>query len=382
MSRFASNSGNADLRIGGHAIRLLALVVVLCTAMVAQMTWTAAQVIDFVRTSAKKNPDKQVAEYLRKVTLTDRLSDDAIEACIQVGAGPLTQKALIELAGKSAGLPQTKTDPKKTVTASAAAAQPARVGPPPPSDEEKQQVLEKVTEYARNYIKNLPNFTCTQVTKRFVDPSNAEHYQLEDTVLENLSYSEGRESYKVVSVNNTPSTKGHRELGGTTSEGEFGTDMNVLFTPDTRTDFQWERWTTWNGRRTHVFAYRVLQSNSSWSVEYEKTQRTVPGYKGFVYVDRDLNMIMRITREAEDIPADFPIQNVKQDTRYEFQKIGDRQQEFLVPSQSVITSKTGRYMVKNEATFRLYRKFGTESVIKFGDAEDPKPEPPPAKKQN
>jgi hypothetical protein len=87
---------------------------------------------------------------------------------------------------------------------------------------------------------------------------------------------------------------------------------------------------------------------------------------------------MRITRESEDIPASFPVQNVKQDTRYDFHEIGAR--EYLVPASSVITSKSGRQMVKNETEFRLYRKFGTESVIKFGSTDDE--EKPPVKKQN
>ena len=42
-------------------------------------------------------------------------------------------------------------------------------------------------------------------------------------------------------------------------------------------------------------------------------------------------------------------------------------------------------MVKNETEFRLYRKFGTESVIKFGAADEtekPETPPPPVKKQN
>ena len=107
--------------------------------------------------------------------------------------------------------------------------------------------------------------------------------------------------------------------------------MSVLFNPDTRTEFEWESWTTWHGRRTHKIFYRVRQSNSSWKIVYEKSQQIVAGYKGYVYVDKDLNMIMRITREGEDIPVDFPIQNVKQVTEYSFQKIGEHEQEFLVP---------------------------------------------------
>jgi hypothetical protein len=319
--------------------------------------------------------------------MTDRLSDDALESCVQAGAGPHTRAALMELANKSAALPVAKK-----ISPDEAPVKPIPVGPPPLSTEQKNKLLEQVTHYARNYVKNLPNFTCTQFTRRFVDSSNTENYHLIDTVVENLSYSNGHEDYVVKTVNNTPTNKSHWELGGTTSAGEFGTDMKELFDAESRTEFEWESWTTWHGRRTHKIFYRVRQPNSHYTIVYEKTQSLTAGYKGYVYVDRDLNMIMRITREAEDIPPEFPIQNVKQVTEYSFQKIGEREQEFLVPIYSVITSKSGRYMTKNETQFRNYRKFGTESIIKFDvpdeikpepDAEKPvTPPPPPPKKQD
>ena len=368
--------------------RLLVLFLTLSLASAfAQVKLTSLQIIDFIRTSAKKFPDKDVAEYLKKVTVRDRLTDDAIESCISAGAGPKTQKALIELANKSSALPEAKKEV-------AVAPPPKPVGPPPPSTEKKNELLEHVTQYARDYVKNLPNFTCTQFTRRYVDSSSSESYRLVDSVVETLSYSNGREDYKVVTVNNKMMPNAdHWSLGGTTSAGEFGTDMKELFDADTRTEFEWESWTTWHGRRTHKISYRVRQSNSKYSIVYEKTQSFVPGYKGYVYVDADLGMIMRITREAEDLPVDFPIQNVHQVTEYAFQKIGDREQEFLVPAYSVITSKAGRFMTKNETQFRNYRKFGTESIIKFDVPDEIKPEsdadkpptapvPAPVKKQN
>jgi hypothetical protein len=377
-----------------RGLRPFLLVLAMAAAGYAQVKLTSAQIIDFVRTSARKFPDKDVAEYLKKVALKDRLTDDTIEACISAGAGPKTQKALLELETKSVALPVAKTISPAEAAAAVAASKP--VGPPPPSVEKKNELLQHVTDYARDYVKNLPNFTCTQQTRRFVDTTNSENYRLIDQVIENLSYSNGHEEYVVKTVNNKPTNADHWALGGTTSAGEFGTDMRELFNPETRAEFEWESWTTWHGRRTHKIFYRVRQPYSKYTIVYEKTQMITAGYKGYVYVDNDLNMIMRITREAEDIPSDFPIQNVRQVTEYDFTKIGEKEQEFLVPVYSRITSKSGRYMVKNETQFRGYRKFGTESIIKFDTPEDkpfedpdkpatdPKqpPPPPPVKKQN
>jgi hypothetical protein len=200
-----------------------------------------------------------------------------------------------------------------------------------------------------------------------------------DTILEYLSYSDGQEDYKVITVNNKlMQNADHWSLGGTTSAGEFGTDMRALFDPNTQADFEWERWTTWHGRVAHKIFYRVRQPNSNYKIEFEKTQTTIAGYKGYVYVDRDLNMILRITRETEDMPHDFPIQEVKTETNYEFVDISGR--EYLVPVISKVTSKSGRYLSKNEVEFRRYRKFGVESTFKPEGPEEPIT-PPPAKKQ-
>jgi hypothetical protein len=82
-------------------------------------------------------------------------------------------------------------------------------------------------------------------------------------------------------------------------------------------------------------------------------------------------MVVKITQNPYNLPASFPIQDVKLSLDYDFTKIGDT--EFLLPLKSVNTSKGSRYLSKNEIEFRLYRKFGTESTIKF-ETPDPLPD--------
>ena len=95
-----------------------------------------------------------------------------------------------------------------------------------------------------------------------------------------------------------------------------------------------------------------------------------PAYRGLVYIDKDTKMVTKITQVPYDMPETFPIHEVKLSLDYDFVKIGD--QEFLLPLKSENTSSRTRYMSRNEIEFRLYRKFGTESTIKF---ETPEPLP-------
>ena len=91
----------------------------------------------------------------------------------------------------------------------------------------------------------------------------------------------------------------------------------------------------------------------------------------FIYADRDTKMVMRITMSADNLPADFPIQKVDLDMNYDYTTISG--QEFLLPLKAELHSREGRYLTKNETEFRLYNKFGTESVIQF-DVPDALPE--------
>lgn len=347
--------------------RRLILVCLIAAGAAFAQTWQVKQLLEFLKNSKGSAPDKQVAEYLKRVSLTERLSGKALDEAINLAGGAQTIHAIHDLASKSADRPEPAVNP-------IAPPKPKPAPIPPPSEEQKAEVMAKVTEFARGYIKSLPNFTCTQLTERYVDPSGRDAYQLSDKVVETLSYLEGREDYKVLTVNSKPMIdKSHWDLGGTTSAGEFGTDLAELFSPEVQTEFEWNSWTTWHGRRTHRIAYRVLQSRSHWNIVFEKTQSMIAGYKGMLYVDADLKMVMRITREAVGIPSDFPIQNVQQSTEYEFTKIGESDQEFLLPSKSLITSRSGRASVKNATTFHHYRKFGADIKITFDPVEESKP---------
>ncbi len=327
----------------------------------AQTRLTIEQLISFIRSSIElKHPDKQVAGYLKKVQLSERLDDRTIEELEGLGAGPKTVEALRDLRNASKDLPAR----------AAPAPKPARVTIPPPSSEEQRRIIDDVRVYALNYVKSLPDFLCTQVTRRYVDPTGLEFWGQQDVVTARLSYFDQKENYKVVLVNNRPTDVSYDALGGATSTGEFGSMMRELFEPETRARFQWERWATLRGRRMHVFSYFVEQPRSKWHISFEKRLDIVPAYRGLVYVDRDTLGVVRITLEAVGIPPSFPIQQASTVLDYDFTDIAGRQ--YWLPLKAVVRMRQGRLLVKNEVEFRLYRKFAAEATITF---ETPEPLP-------
>ncbi len=94
-----------------------------------------------------------------------------------MGAGPKTAEVLRRLIETSKSLPAAAPPPPPPVV------QPI----PPPDSVEQARVLDAARDYARDYSKNLPNFICTQVTRRYLDPSGLEFWQQQDTVVSKLS---------------------------------------------------------------------------------------------------------------------------------------------------------------------------------------------------
>jgi hypothetical protein len=334
---------------------LLVLVTAAILTAAGEMTMTVAQLVMFIRSSVElKQPDVKVAEYLRKVKLTDKLDDRTIEDLQSLGAGAKTVAALRELGEASASLRAAPPPPPK----------PVYVPPPPPDSTEQARIIDETREYALNYTKKLPDFICVQVTRRDFDPTGTgNNWYHSDTITARLSYN-GVENYEVILHNNQPVTNATmRQFGGTSSEGEFASMLKEIFDPETHTEFSWDHWGKLRGRKTYVFAYDVQQEFSHYHVEADDKLSIVPAYRGLVYIDEDSKSVVKIVMTPHDMPSTFPIHDITTSLDYDFETIGD--QQYMLPLKSVLTSKRDRQMSKNDIEFRLYRKFGTESSIKF-----------------
>jgi len=354
-------------------MRLICLLFVFVLLLPAQVKLSVNQLLGFVRSSIKlKHPDKQMGEYLRKVQLTEKLDDRTIETLLGEGIGPKTLEALKIMRDATENFQKPQVLPPKPT---------APVIPPPPVSE-VNRVIDKSREYALAYDKGLPNFICIQVTRRFFDPAGLELWNKLDTITAKLSYFDHQEAKQVMFVNDKYTDIDYTKLGGgATSTGEFGSLMREIFEPTSEALFGWERWATLRGRLHYVINYRVLQSRSKWTIHHGTSgQQIVPAYHGLVYVDKDYLSVSRIVMEAENIPADFPVQMAKTQLDYDFTDIGG--QPFLLPLRSELRMRDGKVLVKNEAEFRTYRKFGTESSITFDVnepiSEDKFKETPPA----
>jgi hypothetical protein len=250
----------------------------------------------------------------------------------------------------------------------------------PPEASEQKKVLADATEYAIHHEQNLPNFICTQTTRRFGDFTGRESWRPIDIIVERLTYFEHKEDYKVMQVNGLASNLGHNQLQGASSSGEFGSVMKGIFAPETQTDFSWQGWFTLRGRRTHVYSYRVAAAKSDYHIVVPNEKKDlVAGYHGLIFIDERKHYVLRITLHADGIPVSFPVQDVSLALDYEYTRIGDA--DYLLPLTFELRSREGNALVKNDVDYDGYRKFGADSNITFGPPDVPGQPPPPAQKK-
>jgi len=370
-------------------IKLQILVALLFFSLTAnaQRAMTVAELVTFVKSQITlKGDDRTTADFIaHKIKLTEKLEDRAIEELQGQGAGPKTVQALRKLSAESAGL-RTAPPPE---------APPAPPPPlPPPDSIERAEAMAGMKDYALNYTKNLPNYICVQTTRRKIDPTLRGYAPYGDVIQEQLSFNDQKETYKVQMINHqSVANVEHNQLGGAVSSGEFGTMLHHIFDPDTGAEFDWDHWATLRGGRMYVFSFRVPKSAGYTMYDGETKREYTSAYKGLVYADRQSKVVMRIKMECVDIPSDYPIHEVGITLDYAPTKIGE--QEYVLPFHFALHSRAAKAIANNDADYKLYRKFGAEATITFGDVEEIpedqlKEQPatpdskdkPPVKKQN
>ncbi len=243
------------------------------------------------------------------------------------------------------------------------------------STAEQKKILADATDYAFNHERNLPNFLCTQTTRRFQDfragaVEGHEDWRPVDIIVERLAYFDHREDYKVIEINGVASSIDHEQLGGASSSGEFGSVMKGIFAPQTATEFTWQTWFTLRGRKMDVYAYRVAASKSEYHVLVrELSEDFVAGYHGLIFIDDRTHFVHRITLHADGIPPAYPIQDVSLMLDYEYTRVGDA--DYLLPLTFELRSREGNVRIKNDVDYQDYRKFTADSSVRFGEQDTP-----------
>ena len=355
--------------------RFLACLLALAIAAMGQNNrMSVEKLVAFIQSSEKiikeekTMTDKQLADFLSKVKLTEKLEAKVIEDLEALDLGPLTRRALEKLSVES-----------QTLSASTVKQVLPDEPIPPPSSVEQGAILDAVREYVANYDNNLPDFVCTEVEHRLIAPKPGTRYggrpgsdpsyQESDTVTNRLSYFEHKEEKKPILVNSRPVFTSYENLNGSTSNGDFGTMLRDLFSRRSQARFEWARWATLRGRLTMVFSFRVAQPNSTFTIEVKDIKREiVVAYSGEVFVDKGTRKVTRLIQVAQNIPPDFPVRHAQERLDYDYADIGGHQ--YLLPYRGELLMEGEEIFSKNLLDFLHYKKYSADSAITYDIPKD------------
>ena len=255
-----------------------------------------------------------------------------------------------------------------------------------PPTAEGLELLERTRKATLGAAEKMPDYLVKQQIIRSHAYGESKNWSVYDRLSIAVSYRQSSgEEYKLLSINGMPPTQDQTygmKLGGTTSTGEYVSALSDLFRPESRAEFQMVDTDTLRGRRTIVYEYEVKKEFSrqtlGWGESGSMRQQTVSGYRGKIWVDREMNRVLRLEDVSTEIEPGFPITAASKVIDYEWVAINE--QQHLLPSRSIV-ELTDRYrgqteQTRNEILFRGYRKFGAEVKIIDIDEKDFPPDKP------
>lgn len=327
---------------------------------------------------AAGDSDGKIARRIDKMTLTERLTDATLSALLQVTPlkplGVETRRELQIQADRSAFL-------EPPVSELPDAPQPAMSG--------QKLMIARAINYTAGFIRNLPDFICTEVIRRLDDDPTRprdktekwKHIRLRDTLVQQLTFNHGKESPLIQTVNGRPYDR-KQEMMGMVTQGEFGNMLSLMLLGNSALKAWWSHWETIDGKRLAVFHYAVDRAHSQYAVSYcchvirSPRGNVLPStitvaFRGEIFLDAASGKIYRLTWQAAHIPSGFPTRQMSTLVEYRPVDIGGR--SYMCPLKSISVSDSVLYAAEgpftypihsiNEVRFTQYRKFETEATL-------------------
>jgi hypothetical protein len=246
-----------------------------------------------------------------------------------------------------------------------------------PTEKESKDILEKTRQNTLQAIEEMPDFVAKQLIGRGLGYAGTNNFRSLDQLVVAVSFSsEKGEQYKVLTVNgvaqSTEKTNSFIDNDGTTTSGEFVGDLDRIFRAESKTEFELVDTSVLRGRKAFIFDYRILIENSKndgVGLKGEQNSSVRIGRKGRIFIDRELNRVLRIEFQATDIPASYEIKKFESFTDYEWTEIGGA--KYLLPLQAdarfTALNNGQLFQSKNLIRFKNYQKFGSE--VKVSDED-------------
>lgn len=260
-----------------------------------------------------------------------------------------------------------------------------------PSETEARELLERTRNVTLAAANAMPDFLVKQIIKRQVAYGQTANWIPQDNLTIAVGYRANvGEEYKVLTVNGMPAAPDvqasrdyskYAPKGASSSGVEYISALADIFKPETKTEFRVVDTDVIQTRRTVVYEYTVKKELSQLTLSLSDTgARAVVGSRGRMWIDRELDRVLRFEQIATEIPPDFPITAASSLIDYDWVVISER--KYLLPTHSeiLLTTVNPKFVLqsRNDVRFKNYQKFGAElKVVDEVGEDDDEPPPPP-----
>jgi hypothetical protein len=261
-----------------------------------------------------------------------------------------------------------------------------------PSEAEGTELLDRTRNVTLAAANAMPDFLVKQIIKRFVAYGNTANWRQQDNLTIAVGYRANMgEEYKVLTVDGMPvgdDVKASNDYskyapkGASSSGVEYISALADVFKPESKTEFRMVDTDVVQSRRTVVYEYTIKREFSQLTLSLADTgARAVVGARGRLWIDRELDRVLRFEQIATEIPPDFPITAASSLIDYDWVTINEH--KYLLPNRSEVLMTTVQpkfaLQSRNDVRFRNYQKYGAELKVVDEVGEDDEPTKPPVK---
>ena len=352
----------------------------------------------FAQTQQQPLTSRELVSMLYQLPRNPQKRDQMVEEIRRRGIGfPLTDgmRSLVATkSGNDALLRRTLEEAERRRLNPTASALPPAI--------DAHELLERTRNVTLAAANAMPDFIVKQLVRRSIAYGDTTNWMPRDNLAIAVGYrANSGEEYKLISIDGVPAAddvKPTRDInkyvkGATSSGVEYISALADVFKPESKTEFRVVDTDVVRERRALVYEFVIKRELSTLTLGVGSGEGTVVGSRGRVWIDRELDRVIRFEQIATEVPAGFPVTAASTLIDYDWVTIGERKYLLPIHSEILMTSnQVGTVLQsRNDIRYRSYQKFGAELKVIDEVGEDdevppetttppPKPTPPPVKK--
>jgi hypothetical protein len=228
-----------------------------------------------------------------------------------------------------------------------------------------EDLLQRIRRKMAENLSHLPNYTCRENVERFRRAGGSKRYAPLDTMRLEVSYVGGNEIFGWPGADRFEDKPLGDMVTGATATGTFALHSRALFASNAPV-FTYVGESTEGGRPVVQFDFQVEREKSDYVIRVARDSWAVVAYHGYFRADRDTLDLLRISIEADEIPAELRVSAAGDSVDYNRVAIGPS--EFLLPvsSEMYMTDSNGDEH-RNKTRFAACRQYAGESTVSFGE---------------